>query len=489
MKPLYRHLIFVLFVCSFFTTASLLVFYTLGYRYSMQRGIFIYTGSVTIQSNPATVDIVVDKEATKANINQLNGSYHVAGLNPGEHFIEVRADGYTTWSKKFIVNSGISTEFWNVMLTRNEYPETAYDTQPIDKVFPSPKSTLLAYVSTPDTGGFSVNTLDTEANETVSIFTATDYAFNRDDKENIEWSIDADYVSVPAVRDNAKNYFIVNNTTKEALNLNEITGLEDLRGVRWDSSRNTFLIALSGTTLYEVDINSPQDKQVLAQNVESYDISGNDLYIFEPSPSHNVYKTSVNDLESHIQIATLPFTDTSDERYSVIAYDQNRIVLINYFNGKMFVYNKNDAAIDTFTINADVKGAQFSDDGKKLLYWTDREMSVYFNRDWETQPLRQARTSLTIGRFSQNIDNVHWAKDYEHVTFSVGNIIKIIELDTRGEKSIMNIITLQQQPNQILSNFDKSMLFYTTTQGSLQQHALHSIDFPEKVSGFFGTTK
>ncbi|MDD5083741.1 MAG: carboxypeptidase-like regulatory domain-containing protein [Candidatus Moranbacteria bacterium] len=484
MKQLPRRLIFILFVCSFFSTASFITFYTLGYRYNTERGIFIYTGSITVQSNPAIVNISVDNEPSKANINQLNGSYHLAGLQPGEHFIEVSADGYTTWSKKFIVNSGISTEFWNVMLTKTAYAETTYPTEPINKVFPSPTSTLLAYVSTTD-GGFSVNTFDTEANETVSIFDTQDYAFDRDDKENIEWSIDSDYVSIPVTKNDQKNYFIVNNDTKEVINLHDIAQIEDIHGVRWDSSRNKFVLALSGKTLYEVNIDSPEDKKVLAENVQSYDISGNDIYIFEPAPSHIVYKTSINNLETRIPVTTLPEFYADDDRYSIIAYDQNRLILINYFTGKLFGYNKNDASIRTFSVDADAKGAQFSDDGKKVLYWTDREMFVYFNRDWETQPVRLADTSITLGRFSQGINNIHWAKDYEHATFSVGNSVKLIELDNRGEKSIMDVITLPYPPLQILSNFDQNMLFYTLTEGSLQNQGLRSINFPEEVAGLF----
>lgn len=485
MKKHFRRVIFIVFVCSFFATAGSVTLYTLGYRYSMERGVFIYTGSVTIQANPETVAISVDNAPAKADINQLNGSYHIAGLEPGEHTVEISAEGFNPWAKKFIVNSGISTEFWNIMLTRKEYPEASYATLPVYKVFPSPKSTLLAYVSTPDSKGFSVNTLDTETDTTTPVFSTQDSSFDRNAKENIEWSIDADYISIPTESDGKKNYFIVNSDTKDSVGLHDASGLDDLRMVRWDSSRNTFLLALSGNTLYEIDIANPSDKKALAQNVQSYDISGNDLYILETSPSDIVYKTSITNLDAHIQITTLPAEDAQDDRFSVIAYDENRIMLINYFTGKLIVYNKNDTDIRTFRLDSNAKGAQFSDDGKKLLYWTDREMFVYFTRNWETQPLRDAGSSLTIGRLSQAIDNVHWAKDYEHVTFSVGNDIKLMELDNRGEKSIMDIISLPNRPTQILSNFAEDMLFYTVEGASSDRQILRSIDFPEKTLGIF----
>lgn len=488
MNKHFRRTVFLISICSFFASASFITLYTLGYRYSMERGVFIYTGSVTVQSNPQNVNILVDKEITEANINQLNGSYHIAGLKPGEHTIEISADGYTSWSKRFIVNSGISTEFWNIMLTRKEYADTTYATEPINKVFPSPKSTLLAYVSTADTG-FSVGTLDTETNETTPVFDTKEYTFDRQDKENIEWSINSDYVSIPALKDGQKNYFIVNSETKEFVSLHEVSQLDDIRMVRWDSSRNKFVLALSGETLYEIDIDNPADKKILAQNVQSYDISGNDLYILELSPSSIVYKTSISDLETRVQVTALSAEDGKDEHYSIIAYDENRIVLINYNTGKLFIYNKNDAAIHTFSVDSNARGAQFSDDGKKLLYWTDLEMSVYFTREWETQPVRQANTSITLGRLSQTISNVHWAKDYEHATYSVGNKIKLIELDTRGEKSIMDVIALDHEPLQILSNFDKDMLFYTIEGDSQERQTLHSIEFPELAPGFFTTRR
>jgi hypothetical protein len=507
MKPVSRRIIFFFFLFSFFASAGLVTFFTLGYRYNFERNILVYTGSATVKSNPETVTIIVDKQPGKADIHQLNGSYHITGLKPGEHFLEVNADGYQTWSKKFIVNSKISTEFWNVTLARTDYSKTSYPTDPVNKVFPSPKSSLLAFVSLHDSG-FSVNTLDIATQEAAVIFNTPHYVFDRRDKENIEWSIDADYVSVPAIKDNRKSYLIVNTVTKDVFNLGDIAQLDGLRTVRWDSSRNTVLFAIAESTLYEIDIAQPETKRILSSNVHTYDISGNDLYILEIAPSNIIYKTSLGSDANPIILTSLPFDDDIDDlsHSSLIAYDENRLTVINYSTGKLFVYNKIDPEhMHTFRIDRGAAGTQFSDDGKKMLYWTDKELFVYFTRDWDTQPIRQAHSSITLGRFSQNIANVHWSKDYEHATFSVNGTIKLIELDPRGEKSIMDIVSLPQPPIQIISNFAENMLFYTlarhsdressqeetsleeNTATSFHDQTLFSIDFPEEVSGFFST--
>jgi hypothetical protein len=471
---------------SFFLTATLVSFYTLGYRYSFDRGIFIYTGSIAIQANPASVTVVVDHNPYAGTITQLNDSYHIAGLNPGEHTIEVSADGYNTWTKKCIVNSGISTEFWNVLLVKNTYPTTDYDTAPISKAFPSPKSTLLAFVSSTD-NGFSVNALDTKTGTPTPVFTADDATFDTNDTENIEWSIDADIVSIPAIKDHKKTYFIVNVNTQSVINLTEFTRLDNLRAVRWDSSRDNVLFALSDSTLFEINLDDVQNKITVAKNIDGYDISGNDLYILENAPGNIVYKTNLSNLDTRIQITSLP-SEATDNRFSIIAYDEYRIALINYFTGDLFVYNKNEDALNTFSINGNVKGVQFSDDGKKLLYWTHHEMFVYYTRKWETQPRQNANTTITAGRLSQSINNIHWEKDYEHITFSVGSTIKVIELDTRGEKSIVDVMHLSSAPVQIINNFAESMLFYTLAKNNdLHASSIHSINFPEKIQGIFTT--
>jgi hypothetical protein len=144
MRRHLRRIFFWTFTILFFITAPTVTVYALGYRFNFERGIFIYTGSITLKANPSVVDIVIDGKKGEGNIDRINNSYHIGGLKPGEHFIQISAPGYNTWSKKAIVSSGLSTEFWNVLLTRTGYEETPYPVANAQKAFPAPKSTLLA---------------------------------------------------------------------------------------------------------------------------------------------------------------------------------------------------------------------------------------------------------------------------------------------------------------------------------------------------------
>ena len=78
----------------FSATAPLIVFYAIGYRFNTERGIFVYSGSVTIKPSPLRVDVYIDEENISGKrVNLLNYSYHIGGIKPGEHFIEVKSSG------------------------------------------------------------------------------------------------------------------------------------------------------------------------------------------------------------------------------------------------------------------------------------------------------------------------------------------------------------------------------------------------------------
>ncbi len=116
-----RRILFLLFSMSFFIVASSVLFYAYGYRFSIERGVFIYTGSLSLKTNVETVTIKIDGGAIpEKRLGLLNNSIHIAGLNPGEHMIEVEAPGYKSWSKKVVIQSGLTVEFWNIFSSNSK---------------------------------------------------------------------------------------------------------------------------------------------------------------------------------------------------------------------------------------------------------------------------------------------------------------------------------------------------------------------------------
>ncbi|MDO8529634.1 MAG: PEGA domain-containing protein [bacterium] len=478
-----KKIFFWFLVALFFTTAPLVIFYSIGYRFNPQRGIFVYTGSLSIKSNPQNVEVYIDGKIENKTINRINNSYHLGGIKPGEHLIEVNAPGFNSWNKKIAVNSGTSTEFWNVVLTRSDYARKSYPTTGIEKFFFDPGKRMIAY--TQNIGqGFSVNILDISANKSETVFTSSEYSFIDDEKENMEWAPKIQSVIIPAIKNNEKTYFIVDIGREKIENIKDLTGADKIEKVRWDKNNKNFIFYLLEGDLHYMDTQNPSENKIIAKGVSSYDISSGYVYFFRLS-NGIIYRANPEGNEDSQQITTSAPDNMNDPNYKITVYDQDRIALLNK-SGELYIYNNGGRNNYFQRLASGISETQFSNDGKKMIYWNDREVSVYFTRDWEVQPWRSENEQKEIIRFSEKINNVQWSKDYEHVIFSVRNKIKTAEIDNRGQNNIQDILSLDSDKTRIVSDFSNNQLYFINQINN--QNNLYSVTFPETIGilGFGG---
>lgn len=462
----YRPLLFLLFVGTFFITASSVLFYAYGYRFSFERGIFIYTGSVSLKTNVKTVSIKIDNVAIpEKSLGLLNKSIHIAGLNPGEHMVEVSAPGFRPWTKKAVIQSGLTTEFWNIALSQETYERTAVlATENVIKMFPAPNG-LFATVKKND-ARYSVDILDIGAKKNEEVFSTDEATFSPTLETNIEWSPESHKLIIPLTKNNQLIYAILDIKTKEVFYLNDAAHITTpLRVPRWDATAKNFLFFLSADTLYRFDTNHPDTAATpIKEHVAGYDISSRNLYYIN-SENGIVYRINGSGQDAvPEQITPTPIALDTNDTYSLVVYDNSRLTIITEGTGTLFVYNQEVADTPLKELGRDVKSIQYSDDGKKLLFYTDNEMSVYFNQDWSAQPARAKESITQIGRFSAPIKNVQWAEDYEHIIFSLDKSVKMIELDNRDRRDLSDLLTLDTPPTQILSRFGTDTLYIVQEQ-------------------------
>jgi hypothetical protein len=469
----------------FFVTVCAVLFYAFGYRFNFQRGIFIYTGSISIKSNLQTVNISIDDELIPSQrLGILNNAILVSGLTPGEHFIKVSADSYLPWSKKAIVQSGLSTDFWNVLLVKeNAQPQKIPQANSALKIFPAPNKNLFAVAQTQN-DEFIVSTLDTDTLENKQVFSFVQAELTSNE-ENIEWSPDNRQLIIPVESSAMRAYSVVNLKDNNVIEWQKLTPSErSLSNPRWDPTTRNFLFYLSSNTLYRANAEILGETPLFVkENVSAYDISGNNIYYLS-NDNGIIYRIPTDRPDAEpVQITTAPIDINFSDAYSLVAYDDSRLAIREHSSGKLFVYNKLSADEIIFKALAEngVKGAQFSDDGKKLLFFTDNEIAVYFTSAWETQPVREKNTSMQVARFSNAIKNIQWAKDYEHILFTVNGTAKIIELDNRDRRSIEQIVSFPSPIAQALSRLESNRVYFILATGEL-----YFIEFPTLQSNFFG---
>ncbi len=485
----YRTPLFLLFVGVFFITAGSVLFYAYGYRFSFERGIFIYTGSLSLKTNKETVAIKIDGTLIpEKSLGLLNNSIHIAGLNPGEHMIEVGAPGYKPWTKKIVIQSGLTTEFWNIFLTEENYAkEPVPATEQVIKMFPAPNS-LFATVKKNDIR-YSVDVLDIGSEKNEEVFFTTEAVFLPDLETNVEWSPESHKLIIPLMKDGESIYAVVTIKTQDVLYLNDATHIATpLHATRWDATTKDALFFLNQDTLYRYDTSRPEAKAVIiAEHVAAYDLSGNKLYYLSQENGF-VYRINGNgnDNTNPEQVTPTSITTDLNRPYSLIVYDDTRLSILEKETGTLFVYNKKVTDRPFKELAQNIKNIQYSDDGKKLLFYSNNEISVYFNQDWEAQPFRALDSISQIARFSTPIKNIQWAEDYEHVIFSIGKSIKMMELDNRDRRNLSDLLTLDAAPLQLLSRFTTDTLYVVneTSPETGTNNTVFSITLPQYTTLF-----
>src|SRR3989344_2381624 len=486
-----RRIFFWLLTLLFCITAPAVIFFSFGYRFSFERGIFIYAGSLTLKPNPSKITIMRDGQPlTAKQLNRLNNSYHITGLKPDEHTIEVRADGVQTRSKKITVHSGLSTEFWNVLLARTSYDHTTIGSTSGTRFFLHPQKNRVALFEESE-DALTLRVLFLETNENREVLRADGYRFSTDEKENIEWSADGTVLLVPiekiaasAATAPVRDYAIVDIDGRSTRFLSTLTNGADITSVRWDPGKKDTLFYLNGGTLLRGTLTNTDSTifpaKIIAQDVASYTLAADGIYYLHAMKGL-LYRLSGNETTSNpVQLTTAP-VDLIDPSYTIIAYDTERITLFNR-RGTLYILNDGDRKTYFEKIADGVRGASFSDDGKKMTYWTDNELYAYFTRDWDTQPLRAENERMLLTRFTQTLSDVQWTKDFEHILFTVGRDIKVIELDHRDHRNVMTLSSLHRDNGNVVSDFNDGKIYFLDTIDD--QTALFSITFPEKESLF-----
>lgn len=484
--------VFWIFFLAFLATSASVLFFTFGYRFSFDRGIFVYTGSVTIKSNPRSVNISLDGTPVPSGmIHDINQSLHLTGIAPGEHFLRVESDGFLPWEKKVVVQSGISTEFWNVLLPRSSYETTDLSQGPIVKIFPSSTRKYFALLEERD-GETSLSVIERKTGTSEQVFSNREYRFDEKDGRNVEWSKDEDSFLIPlhSRTNDDRAVFLVDRTGGTATNLHDIASIPDPVNPRWhpDNDGTFFVFSHGALILVRPEARNVTERtMVVTSNISAYDLTGEYAAVLDRTTGaiSRVPFGSAADTRPEALSKAIPGADRFADPY-ITVYDDRRIAVYDR-HGEGFLWN-DDKKIEPSLIplGRDIEGVQFSDDGKKLLFFTKNEISVAFAREWEVQPARKSGEILQVARFSSPLTEIQWSKDYEHVLFVIGGELKMAELDNRDRRNIETVVRSSGTAlRQVVPLPAENELYTLSGSDENGSSTLSFIRFPEPL-GFFG---
>lgn len=490
MDKFKRRLLFLFFFLLFLITVPLVVLFVQGYRFDRINGIFVYSGSIAIKSWPKDIEVFLDgKKYSKKRSGLINDIFILSGIRPGKHHLSCRKEGYSSWEKNIEIHSGISTEFWNVLLFPKK-ENLIINNHPITKktqrFFISPRDNEELIFTKQENNQSKIMLLNIKTNQAEEIFSVMDWNLpTLEDKENIEWSTDNESLLIPMYNnEKQKEYFIgkikknqlektlrlseiffpLKNTPLKKINQEKNESTDSFRKVRWMFDKNDELVILTtNQKLFYLNIQKPEEKILLAENVSDFDFAGNRIY-YSQNPNNLVWEIKDNDITTRRQITKTAFLSEKENDFiNLKVYDEYRISMINNL-GNLFIFNqekeKNEIVIEEF--QGDFIDSQFTDNGKKILYWSNHEIWVFYLREWDIQPIRLKNEKNLIARFSQPLKNVQWMESYENILFTSGNQLKSAEIDTRNKINIVDVLEKENpwNENEVIYDKDSQMLFY-----------------------------
>ncbi|KKP57201.1 MAG: hypothetical protein UR51_C0022G0006 [Candidatus Moranbacteria bacterium GW2011_GWF1_34_10] len=278
-------------------------------------------------------------------------------------------------------------------------------------------------------------------------------------------------------KNEGEEYFIINIGTEESYSLNNKLNLQNIRKLRWSSDDRNTLFYVFEDKLFRVDLDASENILEVADKIAGYDLSGSNIYYLSKE-NGIIYRKNISGRGDSEQITTEVIRAQMGNDLELIVYDKDRIVVIAQ-DKKLYLYNHGEIETKISELATGVLGVHFSNDGKKLAFWNNNEISVYFVRKWETQPSREEGQKIDIVRFSQPIENVSWFRDYEHLIFTAGNQVKIVELDNRSLKNISDLVSINSNKIKATYNLREDNLFFIDKASEIDK--LYSISLTEET--------
>jgi len=146
------------------------------------------------------------------------------------------------------------------------------------------------------------------------------------------------------------------------------------------------------------------------------------------------------------------------DNYRIIAHD-NQFMVIGQ-NNDLYLFNRNSALFEK--IASQITNAIFSGDGKKIIYWNNNEVWIVYLEDILIQPYKKAGDKELITRHSQKISQVIFYPNNEYLAYVIGDQIKIIELDGRDKRNVIEFITAKNP--QIYLSYQDGYFYYLTEE-------------------------
>ena len=418
------------------------MYYSLGYKYDPNTGKTVQTGAIVLQTALSNVSVEKDGETLEQNgflTNLFSNSIKIEGLDLGVYNIKVKKADYYDWEKNIEVFAG-QLKFNNIILVKTSYEstnvfeETVYTDNGLWKTNDGKMIAFLHMDTDPEESGLFV--VNIEAEERKLVANGEKLALIGE-IQSVEWSDGEKELIIKALDGETERYYLIDPEEENRIYLITNSVAEAIKSVDGEPFYvfEDFIIFLSQDSIYSFNYKDKQTRKI-TDGVTSFCKFQNSVYFFKKEePNKGLFSLNLNNLSYETRIAEMP--DGYEKTGSFTAKkENNRFILIS--DGSLYLIDRN-ATVQK--INSNVDEAHFFNNGKRIVYFNNHEIWIYYTEDKLSQPEKKKGDNELINRFSSDLDNVQIYQDEEHIIYREGSALKLAELDGRDRRNIFNLLT------------------------------------------------
>ncbi|HLD28445.1 MAG TPA: PEGA domain-containing protein [Patescibacteria group bacterium] len=405
MTLLYRRITYITFIIIFLILAPAAILYTQGFRYNFHYSRVQKTGIMIISSMPRRAQIslngtVYDKDTTPTKVENML---------PGDYEITLTKEGYHNWNKKLPIYENNTTFAEDVILWKDDYPVSISQTTSTDWLA-SPDNSKIAYISNNQVVFF-----DTTNNSFV--YPADSQKLNK--IKILGWSNTSKKIIIKNQMADITSYFVINSEQLPTPQLQKIINYS-YESLKWDIDSDNIIYGLAPGSGWKIDLFQNKHDRLLTGQVDDFIIKDDKIFTLE---SGNLFWRSLgtNQLVN-------PLEEINCQNCKFINKKSSQLILFDNVSNQIYFVDPENR-LQTIASQA------------KAINWLDDDTLLFYN-DWEIWIYNLGtREPELITRLGQKIQFALWHTAGRHIIFVSNNMIKIIELDNRELRNVVELVT------------------------------------------------
>ncbi len=432
-----RNLIFITLVVSFLIIAPLTVLYSLGWRFDWENKKVFQTGIFYFKAWPKNTDVYIN-DVLKDKTDMFFGSALIDNLVPNEYKIEIKKEGYHSWTKFLKIEKKEVTEAKNITLIP-ENPNLNILMEGVEKAFFSPDNKEIITLEM-NKDNWELKLFDLKNNLKSHLVKETDFSNKGVELFNLTFSPDSKRALLElGLKENLIYYVLeIDKFPVVISKLDYLDSVEEIYFHPKDENKlfivQTIIEKKEIRTLNIVDFKNKEIFDPLSENIATALISDNDIYYLNNSGS--VFKSNLSG-EKPEKLNILSFSYKEETKYEIIVSNSNV-----FLKESSDLYLLNEETKSFRKIYDSLRGYKFSPDINKIAYYNENEIKVIFLEQQYDHPTKEKLEELFINRFSEEITKVFWYTNH-YLIFDLGDKIKVAELDNRGKMNIVDLTEMK----------------------------------------------